>query len=982
MNDSRFEIAGHFGSLEDALSAARPYPMTLSFALPGLTAELTGTAANLPRAEGLALDLSLDSPSLGELLEVWGAERAMEGRATLTARLAGDLESLAVPELSADLEGGAGQRLHAEGALGDLLGAGDLDLRFDGRLVPGSGLLGALPTALRDLDAIDLKGRASGDLTRPVIEAFAARATHGSGAKARLEGDAAFDFTDDQPLVSALTVSADFSVPDVTLLDELAGTALPDVGRLTATLEATLDRQRLVRASLVAQLPDRGGLEVRADGPLGALSDRGLEVALDPRLALSLSTETIKPLLTLADESFPDVGPLSATGELSRQDGAYRLESLRATLGRPGQVQLAFEGSLAPIGLRAGGDEPRLAGKMQVEWPSSQALAPYLGREIVELGPATGSFALAGGFAALSLTEIAVETRSADGLRLRAHSGVAKLGLADGVQIEEAAIALSAEAPTTEAVAVLFGWALPELGPLRADGRLTFTGDRFALAGLRGSVGPEGAPLVQATGEVGDLATLAGVSLEGSYRIPASVLLEELALAADDPLGFVGGAFELSDADGSLGFERFTAELVETDLAALSLSGGFDDVSRVDELDVQASLDVPDLAALGKTFGLSGLFSSPLTFEGRLKGSNEAFALDGQTRVGETVLPGKVSGSWTGPRPSFRAELSSPVFYFADFGLTPEVVATTESIKKTPETAGPRRLFGDTPLGFDALRSFDLTLDVQLDELDGVSLDVDSAVLKAELTDGLLTVEPLQFNFIGSSVVMRFSIDARAPQAKVRFFATMDDLDLGDLFGQLRADVPIDGELDMIANVQAEGDTPHALASSLFGEVDLAIERGHIRSRAFAFTALDLSSWLFAKSTRRGYSKLNCFVVRFEVADGLAETKTLFLDTDNVQVFGDGDIALGPETIHMDMDPQPKTRRIAELTTSFSIDGPLTNPTVHVNTGGAAMRTLGEIVLTPINLLGRLLPFVNDRGGDENNPCVTVQIAGPVEAAP
>ena len=108
----------------------------------------------------------------------------------------------------------------------------------------------------------------------------------------------------------------------------------------------------------------------------------------------------------------------------------------------------------------------------------------------------------------------------------------------------------------------------------------------------------------------------------------------------------------------------------------------------------------------------------------------------------------------------------------------------------------------------------------------------------------------------------------------------------------------------------------------------------------------------------------------------------MFLDTDNVQLFGVGDINLEPETIHLDMDPRPKTRRIAQLTTGFSIDGPLTSPNVRVSTGGAAVRTVGEVVLSPINLLGRLLPFVNDRGADEDSPCVTVQAAEPADATP
>jgi uncharacterized protein involved in outer membrane biogenesis len=993
VNDSWFEIAGLFGSLEDALTAARPYPLELSFELPGLTAELAGTVADLPRAEGFALDLTVTSPSVGELLEVWEIERAIEGRATLSAHLAGDLEELAVAELTVDLEGRSGQQLHVEGSIEDVIGGHGLDLRFDGRLVPGVGLLGALPNALQDLNAIDLRGRVSGTLEQPAIEAFEAKLTHPSGIEATLAGDAAFNFIDDQPLASALALTADVSASDVTLLEELTGAELPAMGRLEASAEVTLDAGQVVLASLTVHLPDTGGLELRADGPLGKLSAKDFEVALDPRLTLSLSSETSQPLLALVNETFPDAGPLRASGELSRSDGIYRLENIRAALGSPGQLRVEIEGAIDPIGF-AVGSEPRLTATVQFEWPSSQAITPYLGQEIVELGRASGSFAVAGTLETIALSEIAIETNSSDGLTVRASNGAARLKLADGAHVEDFAIDLSAESTTTKTVADLVGQDLPELGPLRASGRLTAMAGTFALAGLTGSLGPKDEPLLQVMGEVRNLADLTGLTLQGSYLVPTAVLLKDMGVTTEQSLGSVGGEFELTDADGSLGFETFTAELVESSLVNLSLTGLFDDIRDLDELDFQASLEIPDLEALGLAFNVPGLFPSPLAFEGRVKGSDEAFALTGETRIGETVIPGSVSGSFASPRPSFRAELSSPVFYFADFGLTPEVEATdnpdnpddtddtTIATQETPGSVGPHRLFDDSPLPFDVLRTFDLALDIRLDELDGVSLDVDSANLRASLADGLLTVEPLQFNFVGSSVTMRFSIDARSPDAKIRYFATIDDLDLGDLFGQLDTNIPIDGELDMIVNLQAEGDTPHALAESLHGEVDLAIERGHIRSRAFAFTALDLGSWLFARSTRRGYSELNCFVLRFDVVEGLADTETLFLDTANVQMFGDGNVNLGPETIHMEMDPRPKTRRIATLTTGFTIDGPLASPSVQVSVGGAALRTIGEIVLTPINLLGRLLPFVNDRGADEDNPCVTVQLAAPADATP
>ena len=193
-------------------------------------------------------------------------------------------------------------------------------------------------------------------------------------------------------------------------------------------------------------------------------------------------------------------------------------------------------------------------------------------------------------------------------------------------------------------------------------------------------------------------------------------------------------------------------------------------------------------------------------------------------------------------------------------------------------------------------------------------------------------------------------------------------------------DVPVDGEFNLILDVRAAGRTPRALASSLTGDIAIAVERGHIRSRLFAFTALDLSSWMFSKSTRKGYSKINCFIARFAIDEGVAKTQMLLLDTKNVRTSGEGTIDFREETIKLDMDPQPKSKRIAQLTTPFSIAGPLASPAVQVSTTGAAVRTLGEIVLTPINTLGSLLPFVSDSGEDKDNPCLVMHDDGGAES--
>jgi hypothetical protein len=61
------------------------------------------------------------------------------------------------------------------------------------------------------------------------------------------------------------------------------------------------------------------------------------------------------------------------------------------------------------------------------------------------------------------------------------------------------------------------------------------------------------------------------------------------------------------------------------------------------------------------------------------------------------------------------------------------------------------------------------------------------------------------------------------------------------------------------------------------------------------------------------------------------------------------------------------------MSTPFGIKGPLANPSVEISSAGASARTVGEVLLSPINLLGSLLPFVSDHGKDEDNPCLALR---------
>ena len=118
---------------------------------------------------------------------------------------------------------------------------------------------------------------------------------------------------------------------------------------------------------------------------------------------------------------------------------------------------------------------------------------------------------------------------------------------------------------------------------------------------------------------------------------------------------------------------------------------------------------------------------------------------------------------------------------------------------------------------------------------------------------------------------------------------------------------------------------------------------------------------------------MNCLIVRLAFRDGVAESQTLLLDTPNIRAMGKGRIDLRNEIIDIEVSPQAKGKGAMAMGTPFAIKGKLANPSVKVSIAGVAVRTAGEVLLSPVNLLGSLLPFVGDRGKDGDNPCLALQ---------
>jgi len=1071
VNGRPVQITGAYGSIEDALQFAEPYPIALTLQSTSVTLDVDGTIADLPAGQGADVAITLHTPTIERVFQSLYLDVPLTGRAEAAARLVGDLDALAVEDIVVSLVDQAGQELRASGRVANLNTGEGIDVQVSGALgSEGLDWIGAVERRYEE-DAeedtsLGVFARVTGDALKPNIEGLQAQLLYGSGVQLTVKGDGTLDLAGGELSDSRFEATALLFLPDRTPLERLLEHQLPEIGALRASAELVWEQDEIVLQSGELDADAFAQTELDLKGRVARFSAEDFAFSFEPDITVSAQASQLRPILELYDtlvadaaelpeeasvtrlsqaelialiqtalaeagqdpgaadgkmgpktrtaiesyqaehglpidgqaspsllahidgvlgreppasssrlaESVPELEPIAASVRVFPDGDGYVLDDVDIALGEEGGPRIRASGALGTLHPER---EPLLesvALEVSFSSPTLEPFAAFLPDDTPSLSNVTGRFAVGGSLEALSIANLKAAADGPDGLTVGATGSLERLTFDDDVSLDGLSLSVDARSPTTGAVATLAEVALPELGPVRAKANLKDRGRRFLLTGINVAAGPEDSPVVQVTGNIGDLVALRALSLAGDFDVPTKALIGTDGDGVAPGFGRVQGSFELSDSDGSIGLEAISAEIEGTSLFSLSVKGVFDDLRQRDELWMEAMLSVPDLPQLGREFGLNMDSFSSLEFDGRAAGSDELARADGKLRLGETDFIGTFSGALKDDRPVLQATLTSPRLRLVDVGLTPEPEDEGDAQQGGSSEGAPQsqRVFGVEPIGFEALRDFDLDLEILLEDVEGVHLDLNRIEGHVSVKDGLLTAEPLAFNFVGGQVDASLSIDARGETPKQSLALAADDVDLGDFLAQTEVEVPLDGDMDLLVDLAGTGEAPHDIASSLTGEFDLALQHGHVRTGLLRLAATNIVSWLFTADARQGYSDMNCLIVRLDVQDGLAESEALLLDTPNVRALGVGTIDLDKEFIDTEVDPEPKRGVALSGSTPFAIRGPLASPDIVVSTGGTAVRTLRDIVTSPLSLLGSLLPFAGG-GNEKDNACLALE---------
>ena len=340
------------------------------------------------------------------------------------------------------------------------------------------------------------------------------------------------------------------------------------------------------------------------------------------------------------------------------------------------------------------------------------------------------------------------------------------------------------------------------------------------------------------------------------------------------------------------------------------------------------------------------------------------------------------SGSLTmGAKPTVDGQFTSTLLDLADFQAgaaegagSEEAAADTSGGGTATGGSDSRYLFTEDPLPFDGLQAANANVKLQAQTLRlQPKMEMQDLDLTVVLTDGDLQIVPLNTGFAGGNIELEVGLNAAQAPARLTTKVLAGGIDYGQLLKDMEISQDVAGTLDVDVDLNGQGNSMREIASGLAGHLEMTSGEGTIDNRLLKLVAVglgDITGPLFGgeKSAR-----LNCIVTRFDVAQGLAQSKAILLDTEVFTLSGGGDVDLRDETLNLSFDTATREASIASLAVPFNVTGPMTDPSIApdpLGTAAGVAKAAGAIAGGQAGALGALIG-AGAGGGDSGggNPC-------------
>jgi uncharacterized protein involved in outer membrane biogenesis len=294
------------------------------------------------------------------------------------------------------------------------------------------------------------------------------------------------------------------------------------------------------------------------------------------------------------------------------------------------------------------------------------------------------------------------------------------------------------------------------------------------------------------------------------------------------------------------------------------------------------------------------------------------------------------------------------------------------------------RLLPDAPLYRDRLQEMDAKLKYRAGSVVTAKWPLRQVALDLTLDHGLLTVDPLSFDFPQGRLAGKVRLDGRKAPAVTDLDMRLTNLAIDKfLTGKSGGQAPIEGVMMARAQMHGVGDTVHAAAAGANGRLVFVVPHGEMRQAFAELLGINVANGLYlllSKDPKE--TPLRCAVADLEVKNGVAQVSNAVFDTGVVRAQGKGSIDLKNETLDLRLEGQTKKPRFLRVWAPITLKGTLLHPKPGVDAGKAAPQ-LGLAVAVGALLapLAAILPFI-EPGLAKDADCASLIAEAKAQGAP
>jgi uncharacterized protein involved in outer membrane biogenesis len=344
--------------------------------------------------------------------------------------------------------------------------------------------------------------------------------------------------------------------------------------------------------------------------------------------------------------------------------------------------------------------------------------------------------------------------------------------------------------------------------------------------------------------------------------------------------------------------------------------------------------ETPKFSTEGRVVGTFGRGNLKLRYE-KFKG-----------KVGSSDIEGTLEYAEKNPRPLLSGDVESHHLNLSDLAALVGAGQGGKKQKSGEVKQPPDKVLPVAPFKTDRWGKMDADVQFNGNEITSSGkVPLENVHTHLKMTDGVLSLDPLNFGIADGRLTTDLTIDGRHSPAQARLKVSARHLKLKALFPTVKEMHASLGQVHGDAKLTATGNSFAALAASSNGELIALMSQGTVSQFMMEEIGLNIGRMVVSKLFGDRQVAINCMAADFKVNDGDMQPNLFLIDTDDAIVRMSGDIDLASEKLDLTISPKSKGIRLLSLRSPIYLKGTFKHPDIGVNKAMIGAKAAAAVAL-------------------------------------